>query len=45
MSNKVSPTELIYTNSLPIDKLSVKDALNLMLDDQLSGISQIKKIT
>ena len=43
MSNKVSPTELIYTNSLPIDKLSVKDALDLMLDDQLSGVSQIKK--
>lgn len=43
MCNKISPTELIYTDSLSIDKLSVKDALSLMLNDQLSGIMQLKK--
>ncbi len=43
MKSKVPFTELLYTGSPPIDRLSTLDALNLMTNDHKRGILCIKK--
>ena len=43
MNEKISKTEMLYTNSMPVDKLSAIDALNLMLSDHEKGILSVRK--
>ena len=39
----IPKTELLYTNSIPVDKLSTFDALQLMLSDHENGILSVQK--
>ena len=43
MNEKISKTEMLYTNSIPVDKLSTIEALNLMLNDHEKGILSVRK--
>ena len=43
MNEKISKTEMLYTKSIPIDKLSTIEALNLMLKDHENGILSVRK--
>ena len=37
-------TEKIYPHSKPIDKLNLKDAINLMIDEQKKSITVLQEI-
>ena len=43
MNEKISKTEMLYTNSVPVDKLPTIDALKLMLRDHEKGILSVRK--
>lgn len=43
MSEKISKTEMLYTDSVPVDKLSTNKALKLMLEEHKNGILSVKK--
>ena len=42
MNKNIPETELLYTNSIPVDKLSTSDALQLMLSEHGNGISSVR---
>ena len=43
MNEKISKTEMLYTNSVAVDKLPTIDALKLMLRDHEKGILSVRK--
>ena len=43
MNKNIPETELLYTNSIPVDKLSTSEALQLMLTEHENGIFSVQK--
>ncbi len=43
MSKNIPETELLYTKSIPVDKLSTLDALQLMLNEHENGMKSVRE--